>query len=394
MITRKLAVPLINEKVLQQAEHCYLVTSSVSDAAFDFVRSRISPKCKIDLVTGLDHPVSPNVLRRILNNYAERISVRIYTRSAVNANMYMFDLPFRKTVAYIGSGGLTMEGLKDQEEIFWKVTNPKEIESLLSWFTGFYEFGIPLSAQVVDYYEPVYYAMRNRDVSSLREKESAIASASVNWDAINFRNQFFKRKDYESLKKTDNDVSKVHEKLRQLQDEVKLEMERNGLFPVREILADAAVPGDESHLPHTVWISFSRSASGFNPGFMRIDIGLTSSWFFIRLHISGGEGAKKDRSKLIDHLMRDSSRQRWFSALSALKRGYALEVAGKRKPVETFASDIILLDWLKNDDMHLYPVILERRFMPGDTAIRLDTIMLTIPEEVLRISGVLAASSD
>ena len=394
MITRKLAVPLVNEKILQQAEHCYIITSCISDAGFDFVRSRIPPKCKIDLVTGLDRPVSPNVLRRILNNYSDRISARIFTRNAINANMYLFDLPFRKAVAYIGSGGLTMDGLKDQEELFWKVTNPKEIESLLSWFTSFYEFGVPLSAQLVSSYESVYSAMQRRDVASRREKEFAVTSATVNWDSINFRNQFFKREDFEALRTNGEDPKAVREMLRQLQREVEVELQRKGLFPVNEIVAGATPSADEISFPATVWISFSRSMSGFTPGFMRIDAGVTPSWFFVRLHIAGGDDVKADRVTWLHRLTNDDFCQKWFAAVTALGTGYALEVSGRRKAVESFAKDVALVEWLKTDESHVYPIMLERRFLPGDSKIRLDTVKSTLQEELMRINAVLAVSTE
>lgn len=386
MIIRKLAVPLINEKILQQAEHCYIATSGISEAGFDFVRSRIPPKCKIDLVTGLYHPVSPNVLRRILNNYSERITVRIYNRNTLNANMYLFDLPFRKSVAYIGSGGLTMEGLKDHEELFWKVANPKEIESLLSWFTSFYEFGTQLTTQLVDSYEPVYHAMVQRDIAFLREKDFAMTSATINWDSVNFRNQFFQREDFDALRDSVDAAGKVREKLLRIQEEVGVELQRKGLYPVNTALANS-----EDTIPAAVVTSFSRSSSGFNPGFMRIDAGVTSSWFFIRLHIGGGADAREDRLKLIDRLSADDFRQKWFASITSLA-GYVIEVAGNRRPAESFAKDIAVLDWLKTDGTHAHPIMLERRFLPGDARIRLDTMKSTFLDEVLLINEVFIAA--
>ena len=81
MLIKKLAAPLINEKLLQQAEHCYIASASVSEAGFDFIRSRIPPKCKMDMVTGLDVPTSPQVLRRIWRNYQGRITLNIYSKN-------------------------------------------------------------------------------------------------------------------------------------------------------------------------------------------------------------------------------------------------------------------------------------------------------------------------
>ena len=101
MLVKKLAVPFINDKLLNQAEHCYIATAAISSAGFDFVRTRLQPKCKIELVTGLDVATSPDVLKRIWNHYQERISFRIYTKNFFNANVYIFDLPYRKAVAFV-----------------------------------------------------------------------------------------------------------------------------------------------------------------------------------------------------------------------------------------------------------------------------------------------------
>jgi hypothetical protein len=272
------------------------------------------------------------------------------------------------------------------------VTNPKEIESLLSWFTSFYEFGVPLSAQLVNSYEPVYSAMRRRDVECRREKEFAITSGTVNWDGLNFRNQFFKREDFEALQNGGEDKKAVREKLSQLQREVEVELQRQGLFAVNEILAGATSSSDETSRQAVVWISFSRSMSGFNPGFMRIDVGVSASWFFIRLHIAGGEDGEVDRVKWLHDLANDDFRQKWFATVTGLGTGYVLEVEGRRRGVETFAKDSAMVEWLKTDESHAYPISFERRFLPGDPKIRLDTIKSTVREEVLRVNGVLAMS--
>jgi hypothetical protein len=117
MIIKKLAVPFINEKLLQQVEHCYIATAAISEAGFDFIRSRIPPKTKMEIITGLELPTSPAVLQRIWRNYQGRITLNIYTRNDFHANVYIFDLPFRKSVAFVGSGHFTLEGIKDSEEL-------------------------------------------------------------------------------------------------------------------------------------------------------------------------------------------------------------------------------------------------------------------------------------
>src|SRR5687767_1209228 len=116
MLIKKLAVPLVNEKLLAQAVHCYIVTSGISLQGFEFIRQRIPPSCKVDVVTGIEKPVDPTVMKRVLKHYQGRIDLRIFLNGRLHANMLMLDLPFRKTVAFVGSGNLTLRGLKDNEE--------------------------------------------------------------------------------------------------------------------------------------------------------------------------------------------------------------------------------------------------------------------------------------
>ena len=172
MIVKKLAVPLINDKLLLQAEHCYIATASISEAGFDFIRSRIPPKCKMEIVTGLDVLTSPQVLRRIWRNYQDRITLNLYTRNFFHANVYIFDLPYRKAVAFVGSGNFTLEGMKDSEELFYKVTDPKEIEALKSWFIGYYEFSEPVTETIIQEYELVFPLLKQREIASRKEKKT------------------------------------------------------------------------------------------------------------------------------------------------------------------------------------------------------------------------------
>lgn len=196
MIIKKLAVPFINEKLLQQAEHCYIATASISEAGFDFIRSRIPTKTKMEIITGLEMPTAPEVLQRIWRNYQGRITLNIYTRNTFRANVYIFDLPYKKSVAFVGSGPFTLGGIKDNEELFYKVSDTKEIEKLKSWFIGYYEFAQPLTEDLIAGYSLVFPAMKRRDHISGLEKRQLIAltTGSLSWDQNRFKLQYFKRK--------------------------------------------------------------------------------------------------------------------------------------------------------------------------------------------------------
>ena len=170
MIIKKLAAPLVNDKLLQQAEHCYIATAEISEEGFDFIRSRIPTKTKMDLVTGMNGKTSPEVLKRVWKNYQGRINLNFYSRNVLHANVYVFDLPYRKSVAFVGSGACTLGGLKDQEEIFYKITDPKEIETVMSWFTSYFEFSEPLAEKFIEEYEQLF----NKNRAPLLEERDSI----------------------------------------------------------------------------------------------------------------------------------------------------------------------------------------------------------------------------
>src|SRR5689334_14109329 len=125
MIVKKLLAPLINDKILQRTEHCYIAAAGISESALDLLMSKVSIRCKVHIVTGLDLPTSPGVLRKAIDNYRERITLRIHTGNFFHANVYAFDLEFRKRIAFIGSGNFTMGGMLKHEELFYRVDTEK-----------------------------------------------------------------------------------------------------------------------------------------------------------------------------------------------------------------------------------------------------------------------------
>ena len=176
MIIKKLAAPLINDKLLQQAEHCYIATAEFSEEGFDFIRSRIPTKTKMDLVTGMNGKTPLELLKRISKNYQGRINLNFYSRNVLHANVYVFDLPYRKSIAFVGSGACTLGGLKEHEEIFYKITDAKEIETVMSWFTSYFEFSEPLTEKLMEEYEEMIKKNRapfseERDSKNLDQKD-------------------------------------------------------------------------------------------------------------------------------------------------------------------------------------------------------------------------------
>ena len=176
MLVKKLLARFINDKVLQQAEHCYITTDTISVAALQLFMSKVGSKCKVHIVTGLNLPTSPEVLTRILTNYRDRIKLRIYTQGTIHAKIFAFDLPYRKRLAFIGSGNFTLEGLSENDELAWQISAEKEVEDLKSWFVRYFEYSVDLAPEIVTAYEPVYQAALERLETSDRERKQFIDS--------------------------------------------------------------------------------------------------------------------------------------------------------------------------------------------------------------------------
>jgi hypothetical protein len=395
MITKKLAVPLINEKILQQAVHCYVATGAISDAGFDLIRSRIPAKCKIDLVTGLDELSSPEVLQRIYRNYQGRINLNIYTRNVLHANVFIFDLPYRKSIAFVGSGNFSLEGLKDHEELFWKISDPKEIESLMSWFTSFYEFGIPLTEEVILEYKLLYPAMKQRQIDTFNEMQllKALTTGNFNLDVFKFRTQFFKKEDYKIFLNANAFFENasiralrlnVFTKLEQLRDIIlreltvlKLSIENTGISTIE--LSD-----HHNRRINSMWISFSEKGVSKSE-FITVQVGITPINFNVRMNIRAQSVFRNERQNFHQQLEVETFRKELYDKLMSLGTGYTLEVAGIKRPLESFQQEQLLFEFFKTDYGRHFEINIEKSFSPGDPVLSEEKIGATLAAEFSKL---------
>ncbi len=403
MLIKKLAVPFINDKLLQQAEHCYIATAAISEAGFDFIRSRIPPKSKMEIVTGLDVPTAPEVLRRIWRNYQGRITLNIYTKNFFHANVYIFDLPFRKAVAFVGSGHFTLEGIKDGEELFYKITDAKEIENLKSWFIGYYEFAEPLSEELIQEYEYLYPTLKQRDILSQQEKKQfmALTTAGFSWDQIKFKLQYFKKEDYLALGSS---------KARLTTPEILVEREtvKNKLLQLHALINDHVhrLKLQENHDPNQIasslnpadhqdgklrsmWIAYGTSEAGlkkYNPPatfteVMQLNIILQQKEVGIWLVPGRPNAGKADRESFKNRMSDVEYRKKFFTLLTGLGAGYWIEIAGDKKAIETFQNEEALWEFTKADDWMYYAFIIGKNYSPADAEINSENIAPTITKE-------------
>jgi hypothetical protein len=386
MIIRKLAVPLINEKILMQAEHCYIATAAVTDDGFEFIRSRIPAKTKIDIVTGLDGLTSPAVLHKILRNYQGRINLGIYTKNVLHANLYLFDLPYRKSVAFTGSGTLSLNGLKDHEELFWKVTDPKEVESLMSWYTTYFQFSVPLTEEIVNEYELLYPTMMSRQIRSRREKDDLIVltASSFRLDAVKFKNQFFSKDDYETFSSRnasyDNALLRmsrmaVREKLLSLHDKLKDRIAGYGLRLIPD-RGHTIEPGDyaERKIDSMALVYSDKkeeSAVTFHVRIAKMNLRIQAC-------IENDPARKELRRNLLNDLNDPHTRSSFHGKVLRNVGDYTIEVAGVTKTVELLRQEQGFFDFLNSDPGCHFDMTFDKKFAPGDLLISNEKLADTI----------------
>jgi len=405
MIVKKLAVPLINEKILGQAEYCYIASAAISDAGFDFIRSRIPPKCKMEIITGLDISTSPGVLKRIWKHYQERIALKVYTKNFFHANVYIFDLPFRKSVAFVGSGHFTLEGIKDSEEIFERITDPKEIEALKSWFVGYYEFAEQLTEEIINEYDLIYPLLKQREIASREEKRGMmeLTTRGFNWDSIKFKNQFFKKEDYlifsnsKSILVTpeiQEERIRVQNKLRELHELIKKHI---GFLKLQEdptVFSNGSdITNQSNQKIRSLSIGYGRREAelrkyavpvSFND-FMMVEMRIKQKDVVIALTASAKEG-KLDREHFGNRMNELEYRTNFFKLLTGLGAGYWIEVFGERKGVETWLNEELLWEFTKSDDWRYYTFTIGKNFSPGDPSISTEAIAITIEKELDKLA--------
>ena len=403
MIIKKLAVPFINDKLLQQVEHYYIATAAISEAGFDFIRSRIPTKTKMEIVTGLDEPTSPEVLRRIWRNYQGRITFNIHTRNSFHANVYIFDLPFRKAVAFVGSGAFTLEGIKDSEELFYKITDPKEIENLKSWFIGYYEFGEPLSEPLIQEYEWLYPTLKQRDILSRQEKKQfvSLATAGFSWDHIKLKHQYFKKEDFLALSSSkarfttpeiyaervgvQNKLLQLHELIRDHVHKLKLHEAQDANQTVSSL--------DPLHHPdqqlRSMCLAYGRSESDLKKlnvtalaEVMHLQIILKQKEVCICLVPGTARAGKPDREYFMKQMIDAEYRKQFFTLLTTLGPGYWIEIAGDKKTVDTFQNEEVLWEYAKTDNWMYYSFLIGKSYSPGDVEISSEKIADTMMKEL------------
>jgi hypothetical protein len=409
MIIKKLAVPFINEKLLQQVEHCYIASAAISEAGFDFIRTRIPSKTKMEIITGLEMPTSPAVLQRIWRNYQGRITLNIYTRNDFHANVYIFDLPYRKSVAFVGSGHFTIEGIKDSEELFYKITDAKEIENLKSWFIGYYEFAQPLTEALIAEYEWRYPVIKKRAHASRLEKKQflELTTGGFSWDHIKFKQQYFKKEDYLALSSSKAHFTtpelyaervSVQNKFIALHELIKNDLRKLGL----QASDPGSIVSSADPVHHTdgqlrsMGLTYGLSTTELKKydeattlaDLTHVQIILNQKDMGIYLIVGNPRKGKVDREYFKSSMNDVEYRRQVFNLLRGLGPGYWIEVACERKSTDAFQTEETLWEFTKPDQWMHFDFIIGRNYTPDAVEISNENIAPSIVKELDKLSSV------
>jgi hypothetical protein len=343
-------------------------------------------------------PTDPEVLRKIWRHYQGRITLNIYTRNSFHANVYIFDLPFRKSVAFVGSGHLTLEGLKDSEELFYKITDAKEIETLKSWFIGYYEFAEPLNETLIQEYELVYPTFKERENKSRNEKKQllALTTAGFSWDHIKFKNQYFKKEDYLTLANSKALITTpellaerviLQTKLLELHEQIKGHVQKLKIDYSDAMVSSLDPTQHTDRQLCSMWLAYGRSAAVLKKydatldEVMHLQIIVNQKDLGICLVVGTPGNGKADRSYFSSRMNDAEYRNQFFTKLKALGADYWIEIACERKPIEFFQTEDALWAFTKADQWLYYKFIIGKNYSPDAIEISNENIAPTLTIE-------------
>jgi len=401
MIIKKLLAPFVNNKILKEAEHCYIASAAISEPAFDLLMSNLPRHCNVDIVTGLDLPTHPNVLWKVLKKYPGRVTLRIFTRNFFHSNLYIFDLPFRKRVAFVGSGSLTLGGLKDYEELSYKIDVERNVEDLKAWFRSYFDFGHDLSEAIIKEYEILYPSIAARD-SAMKEdmkQLTDVITGRFSLTGINFSKQYFKGEDYATLDNSkaslntqivhhervmvQNKLLELHEQLKSYLHKLKLHEHDDS----DQIVSSLDPVFHYEHKVKVIGLAYGRSKKELDgykaklTDLINVQLLLGPQEFGICLSLGKPNSGTEDREYFRKEMNNEEYRKKFYDLLKALGKDYWIEVAGEKKQADSFEDEPVLWNYTNTDALQ-YNFIIGRYFAANDPEIAADNIIASIQKEI------------
>ena len=404
MIIKKLLVPFINDKILLNAEHCYIASAAISEAGFDFLMGKLPPKCKIDIVTGLDFSTDPGVLHKALRQYPNRINFKIYAKNTLHSNAFIFDLPYRKMVAFIGSGNFSMDGFKNNEELSYKIDTEKGVEEVKTWFRSYFDYAEDLTENMITEYEEIFPSIIEREARSKQEKRdfNEYMSGSFLWENSNLKDQYFQEEDYRIFEHHKASLNtqlvmfqrtEVRNKLQEIHNQLKPVLKNLKLFPNSDPNKVVSSLDTKAHLEYKVkgmWLTYGRDEKELKEYhasisdmicvqiiIQRKDVGI---WLIVGNQTLG----KVDRDHFHNEMKNEPYRKKFFDLLKALGEDYWIEIGSEKHKVAFFKNMDDLEVLATKDNMH-FDFIIGRTYPPNHPDLSSTLFLSTFQNEIARL---------
>ncbi len=405
MLIQKLTVPFIKESLLQRTVHCRIASAAISDAGFQFIVSRLSSSCRIEIITGLDLPTSPEVLKAALAS--DRMTMKIFTNNFFHPKVYLFSLNDGAKKAFIGSGNFTLGGFQKNEELSYMISSEADVQGIDEWFTKYSNKSVPLTKEIISEYEKIYFAAKRREKQNREEKKqfNDLITGSFNWENLNLQNSYFTQEDYltfsnENASLEDGAIKekriKVLNKFLLLHQQLVEHIKRWNWHPHPNSIHYVSSI-DPNFQPENkvkaMWLAYGRpkeelllykgglDSNNKEPkpmDFIRVQVIIRQQDFGIWLMPGKDRGSEEDREYFKQQMQSEEYRSRFYVMLIALGDPYFIDVAGDERLVTSFKDANELWEYTKKDDWRYYYFTLGRNYSPDDSKIDEGVILDTI----------------
>lgn len=400
MIVKKLSARFVNDKILANAEKAYFAAATISEPGFEFIISRLPKTCSIEIVIGLDLPTNPKVLWRILNDYKNRVTTKVFMKNFFHPKVYAFDLPSNKRIAYIGSGNFTLGGFKDNEELSYQISDYAEVEEIKSWFHNYFYEGVPLTEKIVTEYETIYPSLKEREAASRNDKKqfTDLVTGSFNWNNIDFSGQYFQKEDYFTFEnnlvnRNDPEVRskrvRVQNKLLDINDSLAAYLRKKRIYAhydSNHIVSSLDPLYHHEHKVRGMWLAYGRPVGELDQynakhmDLIRLQVIIRHYDFGIWLMPGKQNSGIEDRQFFKNQMKQVDYREKYFKLIRDLADPYWIEIAGEKRPVNSFENSEKLWEFTNLDDLQYYFTI-GKTYSPGDNEISSASIVSTITSE-------------
>lgn len=208
-----------------------------------------------------------------------------------------------------------------------------------------------------------------------KKKELAIRLSYISLEGIKFRNQYFKKEDFLSLRSDESaDREVLHDRLNQL---------------------ITTLQAENKKLPKSVKITFHKNSvdvvfSHDDNGYSQSIISLSPIDITLTTVFGGGQKYFQQRQQLHFSLTQEPFTQSLFQTLKSLPAEYSIDVAGVSKSLGTIANEKLLTEHIQNDYGFYFPIVITKTFAPDNAGLASEKIAGTFNKEFTSMEPIIA----